>query len=108
MRGTRLRLAIVAFNISSFWTAAAQLEKGLDLTDYQADDRYDLDAIEHHRQFGFSYYLIRAVRGLEEGITPHITSITLASTICSVSISTIASRRRIIITSCTFPSTSPK
>lgn len=32
-----------------------QLETGLDLSEYPLDDRYDVGAVEHYRQFGFSH-----------------------------------------------------
>lgn len=45
-----------------------QMDTGIGPTDYVEDDRHDLGAAEHYRQFGFSHYIIQAVRGLAEGM----------------------------------------
>lgn len=42
------------------------MDTGLEVSEYAGDDRDDLGAVEHHRQFGFSHYTIQAVGGLAE------------------------------------------
>lgn len=85
-----------------------QTRTGLDLSGYAEDDRYDLDVVEHYRLFGFSYYIIQAVRWLAEVMTRpchrHRFSVCASSPSSTfANISRISRRITLRTTLCTFP-----